>query len=119
MLNFGVGRQNLFDKDVERNAFRANLVDRVEAWPWSSLGGPTRQSFPREIISDWPLPRPANWTELVNRPQTEAEAAALRQCVIRGAPYGKQQWIARTAKQLRLESTLRPRGRPKKRSGGQ
>ena len=103
---------------VERNALRANLVDRAEAWPWSSLGGPTRQNFPREILSDWPLPRPDNWTELVNRPQTEAEAAALRQCVIRGAPYGNQQWTASTAKQLHLESTLRPRGRPRKRSGG-
>jgi hypothetical protein len=29
-----------------------------------------------------------NWVELVNLPQTEAELAALRRSVIRGAPYG-------------------------------
>ena len=103
---------------VERNALRANLADRAEAWPWSSLGGPFRNNYPHEIPSDWPLPRPANWTKLVNQPQTEAEATALRHCVNRGSPYGDKQWIADTAKQLRLESTMRPRGRPKKTSGG-
>ncbi len=99
---------------IERNALRANLVERAEAWPWSSLGCPARQNSPRAILLDWPLPRPADWTELVNEPQTESELAALRHCVNRGSPYGDQQWSGMTAEQLRLESTLRRRGRPKK-----
>ena len=99
---------------VERNALRANLVERAEAWPWSSLSYPIREGSPKEILSDWPLPRPTNWTELVNEPQTESEVAALRRCVNRGAPYGDQDWIERTMEQLGLESTLRPRGRPRK-----
>ena len=103
---------------VERNALRANLVDRAEAWPWSSLGGPLRENFPPEILSDWPLPRPGNWPELVNQPQTEAEAAVLRHCIHRGAPYGEKSWIIKTAKELAIESTLRPRGRPKKGTAG-
>jgi len=98
---------------VERNALRANLVERAEDWKWSSLGRSGREDAAFPILAPWPLPRPCNWVELVNQPQTEAELAALRHCVNRGTPYGAQNWIERTAKQLGLESTLRPRGRPK------
>ena len=98
---------------VERNALRANLVARAESWPWSSLGCHVRADSARKILADWPLPRPANWTELVNEPQTESELAALRHAVNRGTPFGHESWVATTSKQLGLESTLRPRGRPK------
>jgi hypothetical protein len=43
-------------------------------------------AFP--ILSDWPLARPADRLEIVNRPQSEAELDALRHCVQRGAPFG-------------------------------
>ena len=101
---------------VERNALRAGLVVSAEQWPWSSLAlaaGPT-DGFP--ILADWPLPRPANWGDIVNRPQSEAELAALRKCVNRGCPWGDADWIARTSRLLGIESTLRTRGRPKQRS---
>ena len=98
---------------VERNALRANLVERAEQWRWSSLC-PNRRDSNSEILSAWPLPRPANWIDLVNEPQTEAELAALRHCVRRGTPFGEKDWVLTTAGQLRLEATLRPRGRPKK-----
>jgi putative transposase len=56
---------------VERNARRANLVDRAEARRWSSLwlrgyGGPDAN----KLLHAWPLP--ADWVRLVNRPQGEA-----------------------------------------------
>ncbi len=44
---------------VERNALRANLVERAEQWPWSSLC-PGRHESNSEILAAWPLPRPAN-----------------------------------------------------------
>jgi putative transposase len=31
----------------------------------------------------------------------------------RGTPFGNAFWVERTAAQLHLESTLRPRGRPR------
>ena len=99
---------------VERNPLRANLVESAELWPWSSLGCRARDNYPTEVLSDWPLPRPTNWADLVNQPQTDSELAALRHCVNRGTPYGDETWIATTSKQLGLESTQRPRGRPKK-----
>jgi putative transposase len=51
--------------------------------------------------------------KLVHRPQTEAEVEAIRRCIQRGSPFGNDGWTHRTAKSLGLESTLRPRGRPK------
>jgi putative transposase len=100
---------------VERNALRANLVARAEDWRWSSLwrrGSAAPED--RRWLSAWPLPRPRNWTALVNQPQTDAELAALRRSVARGQPYGQESWVAKTAAQLGLESTLRSRGRPRK-----
>jgi len=97
---------------VERNAARANLVESAEAWRWGSLWRRT-QHVRSPLLATWPLPEPAQWRQLVNRPQTEAELEAVRRCVRRGKPFGAEHWAEETAKALGLESTLRPRGRPK------
>ena len=58
---------------VERNALRANRVQEADAWKWSSLWRyyhGTREQ--RQMISKWPLPRPRNWQEQVQKPLTEA-----------------------------------------------
>jgi len=99
---------------VERNALRANLVARAEDWPWSSLRRAEREDPAFPILSDWPLPRPADWLELVNQPQSEAELDALRGAVRRSCPFGSAVWTAETAKQLKIESTLHSLGRPRK-----
>ena len=100
---------------VERNALRADLVPRAEDWRWSSLW---RRQFgdvaSRALLSDWPLPRPRNWVELVNRPQSEEEVEALRRSVNRGTPFGSAPWQKNVALRWGLERTLRPRGRPRK-----
>ena len=98
---------------VERNALRANLVRRAEAWLWSSLNWRPKGTRPA-MLADWPVSCPRNWVALVNAVQTEAELAALRQSIARGAPFGNERWAERTAKRLGLESALRPRGRPRK-----
>jgi putative transposase len=51
---------------------------------------------------------------MVNKPQTEAELEALRRSVVRGTPYGSEPWVEKIVKRLGLQSTIRPRGRPKK-----
>lgn len=98
---------------VERNPLRANLVRRAEAWPWSSLSWRPSGKRP-ELLSDWPAACPRNWLATVNAVQTDAELAALRRSVARSAPFGDERWSERIAKRLGLESSLRPRGRPKK-----
>ena len=66
------------------------------------------------ILSPGPIPRPENWLEWVNQPQSDEELAALRRSVNRGTPLGSEDWSRRIADQLGLEYTLRPRGRPRK-----
>jgi putative transposase len=100
---------------AERNALRAGLVGRAEQWRWSSLWRREQgDSALLQCLSEWPVERPKNWVELVNEVQTEGELAALRQALQRGQPYGSARWVARVASRLGLESTLRPRGRPRK-----
>jgi putative transposase len=57
---------------------------------------------------------PANWLDWVNEPQSEAEVEAVRSSVVRGRPYGTEAWTQAMVKRLGLESTIRPRGRPRK-----
>ena len=98
---------------VERNALRANLVERAEDWDWTSLKL-RRDKVPPEFLVPGPVGLPRNWRQLVNKPLTEAELTALRNSVNRGAPFGSSEWISKTAKKLGLESSIRPRGRPRK-----
>jgi REP-associated tyrosine transposase len=98
---------------VERNALRATLVKSARRWTWSSLAQRTGNHPPKWLLPtrQWPVEPPADWTAWVDRAETAAELKALRECVNRGRPYGDERWEQRTAKQLELESTLRPRGR--------
>jgi putative transposase len=101
---------------VQRNPLRAGLVTSADLWPWSSLadpGAPKQDGPPRPPLTPPPDGLPADWLELVNRPQSDKELAAIVRCVQRGAPFGREQWVKRMARELGLESTLRARGRPK------
>ncbi|MEQ8788176.1 MAG: hypothetical protein RIC55_17845 [Pirellulaceae bacterium] len=68
----------------------------------------------KSLLAAWPLSRRPGWADHVNKPQTEGELAALRRSVSRGSPYGDDPWTDRMIRRLGLESTHRPRGRPKK-----
>jgi putative transposase len=98
---------------VERNPLRANLVSAASDWLWSSLGRDPHLPQPAWLV-EGPVPRGRNWRAHVERPQTERELAALRASVQRGTPFGGEDWRTRTIALLGLESTLRPRGRPRK-----
>ena len=98
---------------VERNAVSAKLVRRAQDWRWSSLwarqhGSPQLQA----ILSDWPVHRPSNWLEQVNRPVAAAEREAILTSIRRGRPFGNDQWLSRTVAKLNVEHTLRREGRP-------
>ena len=77
-------------------------------------GIPSSRHVMNRPPADWPLPPPKDWVAWVKQPQTTAEVAALRRCVDRGRPLGQDSWVRRTALALGLQTTLRPRGRPKK-----
>jgi REP-associated tyrosine transposase len=96
---------------VERNALRAGLVERAEDRRWSSLRA--RLAGGSDLLAAGPVPLPAEWVEYVNRPETEAERAALRRSVVRGSPFGGAVWQGRAAERLGLQKTLRRPGRPR------
>lgn len=98
---------------VERNPLRANLVDRAEDWPWSSLA--ERLAPPLlPLLHSPPVAFSDRWASHVNEPQTQAELERIGRSVERGCPYGSDGWVLQTAAQLGLQSTLRARGRPPK-----
>lgn len=63
-------------------------------------------------MDDLPILLPASWADYVDTPMTDGEIERLRMRVNRQAPYGREVWQAKLCKNLGLESTVRPRGRP-------
>ena len=100
---------------VERNALRARLVERAEAWRWSSLwrttNGDTQQ---QTLVSEWPIARPTDWVGWVNADEAGEELRRLRQSVVRSQPFGELEWVTATIERFGLVSTIRNEGRPRK-----
>jgi putative transposase len=96
---------------------RAGLVKRAEDWRWGSLNrwldAPEREPH---LLSVWPLSRAPRGVERANTPLTAVELKAVRISVNRRSPFGGETWVQRISQQLNLQSTIRPRGRPKKES---
>jgi len=99
---------------VERNALRAGLVKRAEQWRWGSLWRwlqPVEQDPP--LLSAWAMARLPRWVARVNTPLASCELSAVSKSLKRGSPIGEAAWVRSSARRLGLESTLRPRGRPR------
>ena len=87
---------------------------RAERWPWGSLAR-RREGVPWLLPQDrWPVDVPGDRAKWVNAAETPAEVEALRRGVNRGRPFGDDDWQQRTARRLKLESSLRDLWRPKK-----
>lgn len=105
---------------VERNALRAHLVKKAEDWRWGSawikMYGSKEQ---QNILATWPVSSPIKYLDWLNANQSheEAELNQLRKSVNRGQPFGSLSWIEDVAGKLKLTSTIRPKGRPKRRKG--
>jgi putative transposase len=104
---------------VERNALRANLVERAEQWRWSSLWrrvGPGGDAHAVPLpLAVWPVAQPMDWLTWVNEPQTTAELDSLRIAITKGRPFGDSTWQQEMTKRLNLQSSHRDAGRPRKR----
>jgi putative transposase len=100
---------------VERNALSAGLVERAEDWRWGSLWKRENEGANGavKLLSDWPVDRPRDWVQQVNRAMTEKELERIRLSVRRDRPLGSEAWVAKTVKQLHLEHTVRAEGRPR------
>lgn len=98
---------------VESNSLRAGLVERSLDWQWSSLAIRGGCEKPLELC-DGPVALPRRWISLVDNANNEEDGERIEKCIKRGQPFGESEWVTQTAKELCLESTLKPRGRPRK-----
>jgi len=101
---------------VERNPVRAGMATSAERWPWSSAAA--REGKQPADVPAIPLTPPSgglpdDWLQIVNHPQSDAEMAALQNCMQRGCPFGREEWVRKMATKWNLTSTLKPRGRPR------
>ena len=99
---------------VERNPVRSGLVESAMDWSWSSLKELSGEDS-RIFVDEPPIQLPENWVQFVDEPLTEKELEDLRKSVNRGTPFGESAWQMKVSQKLGLESTLKPRGRPRKR----
>ncbi|MBZ0137367.1 MAG: transposase [Planctomycetes bacterium] len=123
---------------VERNPVRAGMVKRAQDWRFSSAWPPAQKgsgtrlrqgsgasqtavepdlqpAYPlSHYLTVGPIKRPKPWLRFVNREEEAEKLERLREAVARNAPFGDDAWQKKTAKRLGLQSTIRPRGRPKK-----
>jgi putative transposase len=77
---------------VEANPMRANLVQRAEAWKWSSLSRPTSEDG-RALLTPSPIRRPDNWIDIVNEKLPSDVRDALRAAAQRQVAFGDPNWI--------------------------
>lgn len=100
---------------IEGNPLRAGLANSAKEWRWSSH----REScgaIERSLTCLLPVPLPGDWTAFVDAALAQQELGRLQQSVDRQAPFGGGEWQEKIGRLLGLESTMRPRGRPKSRT---
>ena len=100
---------------VESHPLRAGLVASIQDWKWSSASRrvkTTEGSMPQ--LSLPPLPFPPDWHDQLSLEIPSEILEKIEHCIQRSCPFGEPKWVEKTAIRLNLESTLRPRGRPKK-----
>ena len=101
---------------VECNPLKAKLVAKAGQWPWSSLAIRTGKIDKPITLCESPVQLPKQWQRMVNNLSTvdEGISAKIEKSIDRGSPLGDDDWIVKAAGELGLESTIRPRGRPRK-----
>ena len=103
---------------VESHPVRTGLVDSAIDWHWSSLSSRvTQNESNRPVLSSPPVPLPVRWTDQLACEISEEVFEWIMHCIKRSCPYGESSWVQKTAVRLGIETTLRPRGRPKKAEG--
>jgi putative transposase len=106
---------------IEANPLRATLVRRAEDYPWSSYRahalGEANGLVDRlnifEALSPQPAVRQRRWARRVHGVMKDERLQRIRRSAESGLPFGSANWVARLAKRLDLDLTIRPRGRPR------
>jgi putative transposase len=98
---------------IEANPVRAGLVKEAGLWAWSSFAA-RRGRGAAVLLNKGPVELPSDWPRLVRAALDQRDLHGISNSIRRGAPFGDERWTTRACGRLGLQSTLRPRGRPKK-----
>ena len=98
---------------IESNQVRAEIAKSPAEWPWSSAAIRNGRTAGFEL-AEGPIELPADWGKTLNKDIEETQLARIADSLKRGAPFGNPAWVAKTARKLGLESTIKPIGRPSK-----
>jgi putative transposase len=107
---------------IEANPLRARMVEHAGEYRWSSFAchGNGRADIllaptvPYEALAARAAARQRRWSAYVHQTPDENELAAIRRSSETGLPYGERSWVDRLCRRLKLDLTIRPRGRPRK-----
>ena len=95
----------------EKVLHEALQLYKVELYAYQIMG--THWHLVLRPQVDGEMGRFCKWVDRVNEPLTGSELKSVRNCAQRGAPLGDAGWTESIARRLDLESTMRPRGRPR------
>lgn len=96
---------------IEGNPVRAHIVPSAKDWSWSSHRN--RAGLNNSIAEKLPITLPVGWTSCVDQMLTEDELAKIKTSMHRQTPFGSPPWQTNICRELGLESTLKPKGRPR------
>lgn len=100
---------------VERNPVRAKLVKKCEDWQWSSayrrIRGANKE---KNLLDEPPTDLPLRYSTWINTNEDEKVIQSIRNSVVKGVPYGGENWVEKMVITHKLQSTLRSPGRPRK-----
>ncbi len=107
---------------IEANPLRAGIVEHAGEYPWSSFAchGQGRKDplldtvAGYEALAGYAAVRQRRWSAYVHAEPEEAELVAIRRSSETGLPYGAAGWVDHLARKLKLDLTIRPRGRPRR-----
>ena len=125
---------------IESNPVRAKMVVSAADWPWTSYrqragsaGTGSEQSevpvpfvtnrksqegqAPAEPVPDsdaFPVEFTDDWPAFVSQSFSDKDQAGLRLSLFRQAPFGSENWQREICGRFGLESTIRPKGRPRR-----
>jgi putative transposase len=102
---------------TERNPVRAGLVEKAEAWPWSSAAAHCGEA-PADACLEMETWRQrwsaANWQSFLAERESEAAMAELRRCTHTGRPLGTAEFVQALERRTERHLTPRKGGRPRK-----
>ena len=104
VINRGNNRQSVFRAEGDYAAFLKGIADLVAS------------VVPYEALAAGAAARRRRWWAYVHATPDETELAAIRRSSETGLPYGERTWVDRLCRRLKLDLTIRPRGRPRKAS---